>query len=183
MGQFLATGLVIEMTVSKKELDAGKISIDELFEGMKFKLNFNLDIYELTEKEDYLIFKLKDTIFKNELFPFLEVFLPKMYGKDSSVEDVLSKLKSTSNDKWMEIAQKKSLHYFQIDKYGEYETLYFEKDFNPRIEINSKSILLSLEGKIIMEEYGNQFNFYKYCMVQTFKEFSLATALRVYITG
>jgi hypothetical protein len=40
-----------------------------------------------------------------------------------------------------------------------------------------------MEGKIVMETYGRQFRFFKYAMVQAFKEFMLAGALRVYITG
>jgi hypothetical protein len=39
------------------------------------------------------------------------------------------------------------------------------------------------KGKIIMEEYGQQFNFFKYCMLQAYNQFPIASALRVYITG
>jgi hypothetical protein len=43
--------------------------------------------------------------------------------------------------------------------------------------------LLSMEGKISMETFGRQFKFLKYIMMQSFKQFTLAGALRIYITG
>jgi len=42
------------------------------------------------------------------------------------------------------------------------------------MSINYESLLLSMEGKVMMETFGRQFNFLKYTMMQTFQQFSLA---------
>ena len=183
MGQFLATGLVTKITISKDQLTKGKISTDELFNTIEQKLYYNLDIFDIKEKEEYFILKLKETIFQKELLPFLSKLLPIIHGDDAYSREVIINLQKTPSSEWMKLAERKSYDYFQIDEYGENEYLKFDKDFNPTIKINFTSILFAMEGKIIMETYGEQFLFYKYCMIQTFKEFSLASALRTYITG
>ena len=59
---------------------------------------------------------------------------------------------------------------------------YLKKGFS-RVTINYENIILSMEGKIIMEEYGRQFRFLKHTMKNAFKDFSLASALNIYITS
>lgn len=51
-----------------------------------------------------------------------------------------------------------------------------------RIKVGYNSLLLSLEGKIVMEVFSRQFNFFDYTMMQAFKHFSIAGAFKVYIT-
>nr|VFK06080.1 MAG: hypothetical protein BECKLPF1236A_GA0070988_1000123 [Candidatus Kentron sp. LPFa]VFK22655.1 MAG: hypothetical protein BECKLPF1236C_GA0070990_1000128 [Candidatus Kentron sp. LPFa] len=67
-----------------------------------------------------------------------------------------------------------------MDEYGMWD--YLEKNHSS-IQIYYDSLLLSMEGKISMESFGRQFKFFKYTMMQTFKQFGLSEALRVYITG
>jgi hypothetical protein len=43
--------------------------------------------------------------------------------------------------------------------------------------------MLSHEGKISTEVFGRQFNFFDYCIHETFSEFPIVKALRVYISG
>ena len=99
------------------------------------------------------------------------------------VSDIIKKLKKTPPVEWMNIAEKYPHYFFQTDEYAENDSLYFDKDFKPRINVRYNCISLSTEGKIVMEVYGRQFNFMKYCMKEAFKAFSIAGALRVYITG
>ncbi|MBC7476057.1 MAG: hypothetical protein H7263_17375 [Candidatus Sericytochromatia bacterium] len=75
---------------------------------------------------------------------------------------------------------KKKQEAFQFDEYGMCD--YLEVNHS-EISIYYDCILLSLEGKIMMEVFGRQFKFFKYTMMQTFKQFSISGALRVYITG
>nr|VFJ91287.1 MAG: hypothetical protein BECKLFY1418B_GA0070995_10258 [Candidatus Kentron sp. LFY] len=71
---------------------------------------------------------------------------------------------------------------FQYDSDGEWDYL---EDNHSTIRVRHDCLLLSLEGKIPMEEHGRQFIFLKYAMAQAFKQFPfpLAGALRIYITG
>jgi hypothetical protein len=84
------------------------------------------------------------------------------------------------DSEWLQWSERKSEVAFQNDRYGIPDYM----DINDQlIYIHYNSILLSLEGKIQMEVFGKQFRFFKYAIMQTFKEFSLAKSLRVYITG
>ena len=185
MGQFLAIGLVSRVSISKDEMKACNMLISEVKSKLENDLHFNMDIFSETEKEDYFIFSLKNDIFQHELIPMLEKLYPLLYhnSRYSSYIHTLSKLKSTSPSEWMALAEEKSHEEFQIDPYGMYDLLYCDKNHFDHIKISYQSIMLSAEGKIAMEVYGRQFNFFKYCIVQTLIEFSLAKAIRVYITG
>lgn len=128
---------------------------------------------------------LKDKVFQHQLIPLLEKLYPIIYNKSKyyDYKEILNKLKSTEPSLFLALAKDKSYEEFQIDPYGEDDYLYFEKKFKPSVTLSYDSIMLSAEGKISMEVYGRQFNFFKYCITQTFGEFSLANAIRVYITG
>lgn len=106
-------------------------------------------------------------------------------GKDhrKNTVEVIEKLKTTSPVDWMIIAEDKNFYFFQKNDYSKNDILLFEKDFRPQVDVFYDCIMLSAEGKIIMEEYGRQFHFFKYCMKEAFKDFAIAGALRVYITG
>ncbi len=185
MGQYLAIGLVTVVVASKTEMEKGKISQAELIAEMERQLHFAPALFELQETADSLRFLLKQDVLQAQLLPFLEEFYPFVYDEDD--EDgsgkALTRLRATEPSTWLEVAEGKYFYSFQEDRYGHGDTLYFKKDFRPKVRISYKHILLSMEGKIIMEEYGRQFHFFKHCMVQAFAKHPLAGALRVYITG
>ncbi len=183
MGQFLAIGLVTKQIISKDQLEKGKISNEELISKMQKELHFNPVIFDFTENEKDIVFKLKKELFESELIPFLEKFYPLIYINNNSYLETLNELKSALSENWLPLAEDKSYEEFQIDNYGIEDNLCFDKAFKPRVTVYYESILLSMEGKIMMESYGRQFNFFKLCMTDMFKEFRLAGALRVYITG
>jgi hypothetical protein len=123
-------------------------------------------------------------VIENQLLPFLEKFYPLVYpGRKEDFEDTIEMLRKSEPRAWLELSDEKSCEEFQLDKYGEPEFLYFDKPFKPCAKIFSTAIMLSNEGKISMEVFGRQFNFFKYCIQETFSEFSIAKALRVYISG
>jgi len=179
MGQYLGIGIMTRLTIEKANIKKAKVSKNDLFEAMKNKFHLDVEIYNLTEDDEYMVLHLKDEVFQNQLVPMLEKLYPILYT-EPEWQDALEKIKSTEPEKFMKLAENKSEEYFQLDRYGTYEYLSFK---NSEVKISSVSILLSLEGKIIMETYGRQFNFFKYCIKQTLNEFSLANAIRVYITG
>ncbi len=109
---------------------------------------------------------------------------PLVYPFDRELyEDFLEKLNNAEPTKWIDLTDERRYEVFQTDKYGMPDYVVFKMPFNPHIDVICNSILLSMEGKIVMEEYGRQFNFFKFCMQHTFSEFLIAKALRVYITG
>ncbi len=183
MGQFLATGLALSLSISKKEMAKNKLELNTMIQSMESVLNFNAALYTPQERAENLVFELKPEILHRELIPFLDKFYPLLYrqNKYTDFQAVLEKLKSTPPEKWLELADMKKYEAFQVDIYG--EPAYLSQPFDRRIAVYYDSILLAGEGKIEMETYGQQFSFFAYCIAKTFPEFALASAVRVYITG
>lgn len=184
MGRVLSIGIVVEWSASKKHLQKHGITKDELIAEMRIKKHFEPQIYDFLEIEEDYFFNLQSVVIENQLLPFLEKFYPLVYlDRNKYFADTLEMLKNSEPSTWLGLAKEKRCEEFQYDPYGESEYLYFDKPFNPHAQIASKAIMLSHEGKISMEVFGRQFNFFKYCMQETFSEFSIAKALRVYISG
>ena len=180
MGQFLAIGLALKMTVGKKGIEAAQISIGELQEKMKKELHYIPEIYVVRDEGDYYSFILKDDILYTQLIPFLETIYPLLYDNSRRYDNIIKKLKILTPSEWLQWADGKPEEEFQIDQYGMQDFIDISQK---RISVNYHCLMLSMEGKIFMEEFGRQFKFLKYTMMQTFKQFSIAGALRIYITG
>ena len=180
MGQYLAIGIVTEIGVKKKEVDHAKLNVEQLQEKMKQQLHYVPEIYVVSERDDYHYFKLKDEILHTQLIPLLKRIYPVLYDTEAYYEDVIQKLQTLPPSEWLQWANKKPEEAFQFDEYGMWDYLH---NNHSEICVYYDSLLLSMEGKIVMEVFGRQFNFFKYAMRQTFSQFSLAGALRVYITG
>jgi len=183
MGQFLATGIITQCAAEKKNMLKYNITKEELLEQMQKQLHFAPEIYDLTESEKYYIFDLQPDVFQIQLIPFLEKYYLNLHLKNTEYQDVIEMLSKTPANEWIEKAKRKSFEAFQFDEYGTEDFLDFKKDFLPSVRIGYDSILLSLEGKIMMECYGQHFNFFRYCIQQAFSEFLISKAIRVYITG
>lgn len=185
MGQFLAIGLVVKQVIYKEDFDNETILVEDLVSQLQQKLYFNPDIYDVLESDKAFVFTLKKAVFESQLLPFLEKMYPLVYpdSKQSSYPITLNELKNTTADNWMSMAGDKSCEEFQIDSYGLPDYLILGNDFSPSIGVYYECILLSMEGKISMEFYSRQFKFFKLSVSTMFKEFSISSALRVYITG
>lgn len=180
MGQFLGIGIATDATVAKKEIERAGIDPRQLEELMRRQLRFVPEIYRRCDTDDYYAFELQSDIFHRQLVPLLETLYPLLYDKPAYYQSVQQKLAALSPEEWIEWAKEKPEEAFQADEYGMSEWL--GESFH-RARVNYSHILLSIEGKIAMEVFGRQFRFFKYTMMNTFKEFPLAGALRVYITG
>lgn len=183
MGQFLATGLATGLTVSKTEMASAKLDVDALSREMENHLHFRAALYQPQDQGEYWDFHLKDDIFHTELIPFLEKFYPLIYHQDehNDFRGALAALKASDPTHWTALAEEKEYAAFQSDPYGMPD--YLSLPFGKHLRVSYDCIMLSAEGKIGMEEHGRQFRFFQYCIARTFAEFSLAGAVRVYITG
>ncbi len=180
MGQFLAIGLVTKISVDKKKLALAKITLEQLQERMKAELHYEPELYLLHDADDFYGFDLNEDIFCAQLLPLLEKLYPLLYQDTEMYQNALQKLRTMPPSEWMAWAKNKPNESFQFDKYGMRETI--EGKYTD-VHLYYESILLSMEGKIVMEAYGRQFRFVSYTMMQTLKQFSLAGSLRMYITG
>ncbi len=161
MGQFLSIGLATKIGIQKKELEKAQINIEQLQEKMKEELNYIREIYTVTENDEFYYLLLNDNILHEQLIPFLEIIYPLLYDKTEYYYDIIEKLKILPNSEWIQFAKKKQ-EAFQFDKYGMCD--YLEVNHS-EISVYYDCILLSLEGKIMMEVFGRQFKFFKYTMM------------------
>lgn len=180
MGQFLAIGLATNIRVDKREKRGGQLSLEQLQENMKQELYYEPEIYTAVENEDFFSFQLNEDVLYGQLIPFLKLLYPLLYDNNEYYDDILKRLKTLPSEKWLEWADLKPEEAFQFDKHAEPD--YLNNEFS-QICVNSDFLMLSMEGKILMESYGRQFKFLKYTMTQSFKQFTLAGALQIYITG
>lgn len=184
MGQIFTIGLATNCYISKEKATKLNLTKDEIFVEMEKQLYFEHEIFDFEEEDEYYKFRLKKSVFEGQLIPFLEKFYPLVYPKDKAYYyTTLEMLKSTKPNLWMKEAEDAFAEEFQLDRYGEYKYLDFAKPPRSNIPVGFTSIMLSQEGKIMMEEFGRQFNFFQYCIQQTFHEFPIAKALIVNISG
>ena len=180
MGQFFAIGLTTEIYVKKSDVIKCKTDCSCVVDKMQGKLSYDPNIFENSEDEDHYIFLLKKDVFESQLIPFLSDFYTKIYQKPIMYEGIIEKLKSMPPEKWLEWAEEKPEDAFQLDEYGMRDTI--EINYNC-FSVYYVSLLLSMEGKISLEINERHFSFLKYCIMQTFSKYSLAGAIRIYITG
>ncbi len=178
MGQYLAIGLVTKIGVKKTEVD-NALNIEQMQEKMKQQLHYVPEIYVVSSDDDFYYFTLKDDIFHTQLIPFLKTIYPLLYDKPERYNNIIKELEKLPPSEWLQWAEEKTKEAFQFDEHGMWDYL---RNNHSQIRVYYDSLLLSMEGKIVMEEFGRQFNFFKYTMMQTFRQFSLSGALRTYIT-
>lgn len=181
MGQFLAIGLVTQISVDKKKLARVRLTPEQLQERMKAELHYDPALYLLRDYDGFYGFDLKEDIFYAQLLPLLEQLYPLLYPDTEMLyQDVLQEIRGLPPSEWIAWAKTKPDESFQFDGGGMGE--YIQEKFT-NLYLDHESIMFSMEGKIMMEVYGRQFRFVNYTMMQTFKEFPLAGALRMYLTG
>jgi hypothetical protein len=180
MGQFLATGLITRTGILKEDLLNKKISVDEIKLAMDDRFSYSPEIYDIKEDEKYYTIELKSSIIDEQLMPFLKKFYSCYYENDSINKLIIEKISPMNSIELMRFAKTKPYEQFQMDSQGIMDPLLVGLR---RMSISSESLILSITGKIWMECYFDQFKFFQYTIMETFKEFSIAGAIRIYITG
>ncbi len=180
MGQFLAIGLATHIGVKKPDVDKAQLTIEQLQEKMKHELHYVPEIYVVSDQNAVYSLRLNDDIVQTQLLPFLHAIYPLLYPRTASYDTILHTLHTLPPSEWLQWAKGKSEEAFQYDPYGMGDSV---EANHVRIRLSYECLLLSMEGKIVMEEFGRQFNFLTYTMMRTFRKFSIAGALRIYITG
>jgi len=182
MGAYLTTSILTKFSVGKSNL--------ELIEGdtkTKYKLiqkeliKTDLDFFNIFETDSTIIFEIKESILEKELIPFLEVFFKDFHGEDETESKlIIDSLKGKKEaQKWIQIAKNKEYQNYQMDSYGS-AILY--QGFN-KIIVNYNSITIAMEGKIMMESYGQHFSFMESLIKKCYSDFQLSNLVMVNISG
>ena len=185
MGQFLAIGLRLELAARKQDVakHLEKTTLEDVLKQVEEKYHLN-DIYVRDDSDDYYVFKLKDELLDRELIPFLAKFYSLRYQSGSELDspDVLDTLKRIDNTRdRLELLERKQ---FQTYQEGEdFDYCRINDQWSNKIHICSNNAILSIDGKIFMECYGDVFDFFRRCIVAQMSNFKIAEALTVWIDG
>ncbi len=182
MGQILGIGLATHWFFAKSQIEKYNITSEQCLQEIQEQLQVDITLYDFSLQENYYQLAIKESILEKELIPFLEQIYPLLYRNRPDFKDTLQRLSNeNSAQSFLDLANKKMAEEFQIDEYGESEYLYIKP--NIRIDVSFNTILLSHEGKIMMEVYGRQFTFFQQCIQKSFPDFLLSKTLKVYISG
>ncbi|MCL4555827.1 MAG: hypothetical protein M1572_02925 [Gammaproteobacteria bacterium] len=185
MGNYLATGIVFEMTVSKKSKNGIAVALEDVFEKLARDRGFNPALYDVIDDETETVFRLKSDLLEQQLPSFLQDYYALMYASkvesDENGSDVIAALEGKVTDEMLALAKSKSHTMFQLDTH--HDMLYFrDKDFRPSLTVRYTIIILSIEGKAIMECYGTHFRFFKKCMLVAFSQHPIISTVQVFLT-
>lgn len=183
MGQFLSIGLRLNASVKKSDVERLQklaLPVEETLARMEQKHNLS-EIFDRNEKNGYYLYTLKSELLDRELLPFLEKFYALRYADNShdysKALDFLKNQPDTASR--LAVLDHREFQCFQAGDSADYfsPTQYSTDEFR----INGYNILLSVDGKIIMEYYESVFDFFRRCIAAQLSEFELSKALHVWL--
>jgi len=181
MGQYIVIGLATNIVAPKQKIIRENLTVPKFLAEMKKRFN-STDIYSVEEDDEDICYDLKPEVAEQEMLPFLKAFYNLRYADQrSSFNKALTKLsKYQKLDDWLKISDEKLFENFQTDFTQFYEIAL--KDSRAVLQMQAKSIILDMTGKVIMECYDELFWFMTTLIRQQLKEYRLAQSVFVYIT-
>ena len=180
MGQYLVIGIATHISADKAKAAKEFKSIDNF--KIEFEKNFNSNgLYQIEETDNYIHLCLKPEIAEKEWLNFIETFFRLRYPKDDRQSETLEKLSQADKlQAWLDLAERNKAEWYQSDH------LYFYPMENPyyyqRFYVGMDLVVLSLDGKIIMECYNELFAFFTRLIREKLADYRLADSLFMYIT-
>lgn len=184
MGQYLTIGIATKISVSKDEAKRqASASPEKIKEALNLTYNKS-GIYSVDETEYSVFLTLRPEVAEPELVDLLQDFYALRYsGKDEYIREIIDTLKKhTKWDELKEIADEKRFYYFQQDPYVITSTP-CPGGWTNSLTTYVEQILLSADGKIIMECWGNLFRFFTRLIKERLSKYKLADSLLVAISG
>jgi len=180
MGTYMGIGIVNKIIIEKENLNRINTTIDKVQDDITKEFNIDFDIYSLQEDNRY-VFSLKDNVIENQLVSFLKEVYRDLYDDSNDYQNVIETINGLKADEIIEFAKAKREYSFQYDNDG-YED-YIRYDFGRELKISYEIIMISIEGKIIIESYKRHFNFFKNCIVKAYPQYKISHSMKVYITS
>jgi hypothetical protein len=180
MGRFLVIGIATRMVADKEECEKAFKGVDGLKAAMEQQFN-SKGIYQMNETESKVILELKPEVAEKEWIDFIRAFYDIRYIDYEEQDDVFEELSQKNNLKdWLEIAERKEFegyqatrfYYFPMDSPSAFYDAYVRMDM----------VILSLDGKIMMECYDGLFSFFTRLIREKLSSYRLADSLFVDIT-
>jgi len=184
MGMYLTIGIVTQIRIDKERARVQASASPEDVRNALQKHHNQSGIYNLEENDDYVWLALKPDIAEPEMIEFLQAFYKIRYTEDCrNMYTNIDELKAmTTMDEWLHHASKRPCQAFRFDEFVHIHTPY-PGGWTRSLETSAKQIILSLDGKIIMECYNELFSFFTKLIRERLSRFKLADSLLVTITG
>jgi len=175
MGAYLHIGFVAKATT---ELSDG-LSREQLLKAIEDY--YPEDTYDCAASDKELVLTLKPEVLKAELLPFVRQVYEDFHGDPERgwLKTALEFIqKSAGSPDWLEKAEAANLNSFSQYDYGLYDSFKIERK---NIRLYTTFISLGSEGKFLMEECGKTLGFMETCARQSYAEFRLGCAFRVFV--
>ena len=180
MAQFLTIALKATIVVSKKLLDADRISKEIAIETVES--NYDLSHYDYFETEHFHLWKLKDTILAEEIIPFLQNAYAFYYDKDeeANYQGIIGAVKrNKSYDSLFKLAKEAEYEHFEL--YNKQYAQYHLKKQGKHLKVDYNLILLFKSERLRIDDFDKTFAFLENCMQKAFSEFQLSKVLEIYV--
>ena len=180
MGQYLVIGIATCITAEKARAEKEFKSIENF--KVLFEKEFNSSgIYEMDETDEWINLRLKPDITEMEWLDFLRTFYKLRYTTDYQQDAAIEELSKAHDLKtWLDLADEKRYQCYQSDYIYCYpmENPNYYRNFHVGMDL----VILSLDGKIIMECYNELFAFFTCLVREKLLDYRLSDSLFVYIT-
>lgn len=182
MGTYLATGVVQKMQIRKKDMESKKFLIENIVKSLQKELN--VDHYVFGEDEDVIFWKIKPQMLEENFVEFLETQF-KMYDESNIHQDTIAKIKEAQKgEKIIELAKSVTLVDFQMaDNILEPLKVLGQNGFLDYITVNYYLMAFFIDGKIIMECYGNILHYFEKNIRLQEEKYPVVTCLKTMITS
>ena len=181
MGCYLVIGIATEIVADKVEAERQFKGIENFKAAFEKKFNPN-GIYQMKETESRIVLELKPEIIEKEWVEFIQAFYDIRYAADKSNHQCAMEAISKENsvEAWYKLAEKKC-----FESYQELPLYYYPMEspsFWGHFHVGMDFIILSLDGKIIMECYDSLFEFFTRIIREKLANYLLSDSLFVYIS-
>ena len=179
MGTYVQVGVCTDVTIYRAALAKLNLPAEEAVQRMSLEFA-DMSVFTALEDADELRWTLPKALIEKGLVPFLRAQYA-LFGhhapKDS--EDVLARIaEAGSYDRILALAKSRSMPEFQTSTVGQILSLGLSRH---RLPVRAKVLVYLVEGKALMEDYGQLFAYVEALVRLQRSQFPIAAAVKVFL--
>ena len=159
MGRYLCIGINKQFSLTRQELEERNLREQDVKSVLE-RDHMILDVYDVVSDNEGISFSLKQEIIEKEWIPFLSDFYRARYDgtvRQAFYKEVLEQLgKCRTAEEYLELPLKHSTYVYHYDRQPFF---LYDKSFKSPCLVSSERLILSVDGKIIMECYDDILRF------------------------
>jgi hypothetical protein len=182
MGTYLATGILQKICFRKGDIPE-KITIDHI--AIALRKDINLDHYLYQEDENGIYWTIKPSLLEGNFPEFLEKQFNLYQLESKDFTEIFAELKQNpSGEERINLLDNKTFPHLQKIKHI-FEIIAVKGDdiWKKNIRVNYHLIAFLMDGKIIMECYGQILRYLEQNVRLNNQQFPVAQCLKILITG